>query len=290
MEADVLLEGIARGEFHRADAFKCADLFTVDPAFFSALKDELKSLVSRNAPSDVQDEEHPSNWTGPSGKAIQFALLSESGDFADTSTIGSKTMEDKRFHHAAAYPTLAAFIALFPHATNMRLLGLGPNGGLSPHKVNSSWRKGRSWYFTARFHLPVVTNPQALVLLDGDLFHFQAGRVYFFHNGCVHSAYNGGDTDRFHLVWDMLMTQETIDLMFGNDSYPPLERTPSNSRAVPVAKSVEVGEFEVLAARDYYRLLRLHKLNVDPQKWGNLYLRYRYAWYRFGRPSVAMVE
>lgn len=290
MEADVLFEGIARGEFHRADALKCADLFTLDPSFYSALTDELSRLVSRNAPSEVHDKDHPSNWTRPTGKAIQFSLFNESGDFADSSGIGSIATKGKRFHHATTYPALADFIAMFPHLINMRLNGLGANSGLAPHKVNSSWWQGRRWYFTVRFHLPIVTNPQALVLLDGDLFHFQPGRVYFFHNGCIHSAYNGGETERFHLIWDMLLTQETVDRMFGDESYPPLMRTPGESRAVPVVKSVEVDEFEVLAARQHYERLRLRRLNVDPRKWGLFYLRCRYAWYRLGRPSVATIE
>jgi Aspartyl/Asparaginyl beta-hydroxylase len=256
----------------------------------SALKEELQVLVGRNTPSEVQDKAHPSNKTKPTGNVVQFALLNNRGKFADTSEIGSRSIYGKRFHHAAEYPTLATFIGMFPHATSMRLLGMGPNGGLHPHKVNSSWRRGRNWYFTARFHLPIVTNPEALILLDGDLFHLQAGRVYFFHNGCVHSAYNRGETERFDLVWDMLMTQETIDLMSGDDSYPPLERTPSSSRDVPIVKSIAVDEYDVLAAKAYYQRLRLEKLNVDPHKWGNLYLRCRYLWYRFGRPSVATVQ
>jgi len=279
VEADAVLAGNAKGEFHRTDPLKCAELFTIEPASFLPLKNELQILAGHNAPSEVQDKTHPANRTKPTGDVVQFSLLNNTGNFADTAEFRSRSIYGKHFHHAADYPALAAFIALFPHATSMRLLGMGPNGGLHPHKVNSSWRKGRHWYFTARFHLPIMTNPEALILLDGDPFHFQEGRVYFFHNGCIHSAYNGGETNRFHLVWDMLMTQETIDLMFGDDSYPPLERTPSNSREVPVVKSVTMDEYDVLAAKSYYERLRLEKLNIDPHKWGNLYLRSRYLLY-----------
>src|SRR5262249_14818748 len=43
----------------------------------------------------------------------------------------------------------------------------------------------------------------ARVMLDGEQFQLQAGIVYFFNNGCVHSAHNGGDEPRYHLVRDM---------------------------------------------------------------------------------------
>src|SRR5690606_3713771 len=71
----------------------------------------------------------------------------------------------------------------------------------------------------ARFHLPLITTPQARMLADGGLFHFKAGYVYLFNNGCVHSASNDADSDRLHLVWDQLMTERAIDAMFG--STPP---------------------------------------------------------------------
>jgi hypothetical protein len=291
MEADIVLEGIARGEFHRAGALKCSELFTVNTDFFSTLHDELRTLAARNAPSEVQEKDHVTNWTKPIGRAIQFSLLNESGDFSDTSRDHQLTTQGKRFHHAAEYPTIAAFIAMFPHAVNMRLNGMAPGGGLSPHEENVAWQKGIRWYFRARFHLPIVTNPDAFVFLDGDLLHLEQGKVYYFNNGCVHSAVNRGETDRFHLVWDMLLTEETIDLMFGDDSHPPLERTPSNSRGVPVVKSEPVGRYETIGrGEELYRYLRLKNFNIEPYQWQNVYNLGRYLSYRVtGKPSAVSV-
>jgi hypothetical protein len=153
-------------------------------------------------------------------------------------------------------------------------------------------RKGPRWYFRGRFHLPIVTNPEAYVLLDGDLFHLQEGRLYFFNNGCIHSAINDGETDCFHLVWDMLLTEATIELMFGDESHPPLERTPSNSRGVPVVKSIPVVRYEPFGGgQTLYRHLRLKSLDIEPYQWQNVYNLGRYLTYRFiGKPSAAPVQ
>jgi hypothetical protein len=136
VEANVVLEGVARGEFHQEGALKCSELYTVDPAFFSALKDELCTLVARNTPSEVQEEDHITNWTKPIGRAIRFSSLNESGDFDDTGRDHQLTIHGKRFHDVADYPSVGAFIAMFPHAINMRVNGMSPRGG-SPHTKNT---------------------------------------------------------------------------------------------------------------------------------------------------------
>jgi Aspartyl/Asparaginyl beta-hydroxylase len=280
-DTSAVLNGVAKGDFHQPGGLKCECLFGLDEAFFDALRSDIRSLVVNNTPSDVNRDDHVTNWTKPYGQAIQFSLLNRSGDFADTSSDHTLTIHGKRFHHETDYPVLAEFISLFPHALNMRLNGMSPQGGLSPHEEHVGWRQGRRYFYRGRFHLPIETNPEAVVLLDGDFFHLEPGSLYFFNNGCIHSAANRGNSQRFHLVWDMLLTQETIDLMFGTDSPWPLKRLPKDLQRVPIVESAPIGAYEISGAGEkIYRLLRLSAFGIKPYRWQNQFNMARYRAFR----------
>jgi hypothetical protein len=92
----------------------------------------------------------------------------------------------------------------------------------------------------ARFHLPIQTNEQSTVLADGHWFRFERGNLYAFNNGCVHAARNEGDEHRFHLVFDVLMTERAYRTMFetGNDWIR------HDVAEVPVAEQVQVDSWE----------------------------------------------
>lgn len=292
MQNPDILTAIANGDFHRPGALRCAQLFSLEPTFFERLRSDVARLVVDNLPSEVADEHHVTNWTKPYGRAIQFSLLNGSGDLSDTSVDHDRSVYGKRFHHAATYPALGELIGLFPHAVNMRLNGMSPSGGLSPHEEHLAWRKGRRYYFRARFHLPIETNPGAEVLLDGDLLHLEAGNIYFFNNGCIHAASNTGDTQRFHLVWDMLLSDETLELMFGEGSHGPLLRTPPEQRAVPVRRSVGVDAYQISGpGAILYQALHLGALGITPHAWQNRFNDARYAFFKaVGRPTPAPVQ
>jgi hypothetical protein len=291
-EKTALLDRIARGNFHRPGGLKCAKLFSLDGEFFARLQSDIGRLVISNAPSEVANADHVTNWTKPYGRAVQFSLLNRSGRFDDTSVDHDRSVRNKSFHHAHEYPALGEFIALFPHAVNMRLNGMSPSGGLSPHEEHIVWRRGRRYYLRARFHLPIETNPHAVVLLDGDLFHFESGCIYFFNNGCIHSAKNEGETQRYHLVWDMLLTTDTIELMFGDASHPPLQRAPVDSRDLSPCGSVAVDKYEISGVGGrLYDLLHLDALKVSPPEWQNRYNAASYSLYRaVGRPTPIMLH
>lgn len=88
----------------------------------------------------------------------------------------------------------------------MRLMRLEPKGCLSFHKD-----------FYSRYHVPIVTNDSCFVMINesrkepwltGDLqipsihtYHLPAnGNMYWVDTTKRHTVYNGGDTDRIHLV------------------------------------------------------------------------------------------
>lgn len=249
---------------------KALRLFRVKDELFDRLSGELKQLTERYSPSRVADYGHATNWTNPFGAAVQFSLLNRSGRFDDTSADHDLSLSGKSFHYAAEFPAVDELIRAFPHAVNMRLNGMGQKSGLSPHEENVvHWcglKNPRRFFVRVRFHLPIQTNPQALVLLDGQTFHFEERYIYFFNNGAVHSANNQGDRYRYHLVWDMLLSRETFNLMFAQEGLPGfLEGISEGERQVLPSGTVNVEDYAIAGLElRLYRLMRLQRLGVTP--------------------------
>lgn len=270
-----LLRQLAKANFHKG-GIKCLRLFRVDPEFFDHLAAECLGLARSASASSVSDQAHVTNWTKPYGRAVQYSLLNASGDFADTSADHTHTIHGKRFHRGEAYPTLAKFIAVFGDAISMRLNGLGPTSGLSPHEehVVHYDPARRAHYLRTRFHLPIETNRGCEMLLDGELFHFEKGYVYFFNNGAVHSASNAGSEFRYHLVWDMLLTPATYNLMFLDVAPAPpfLQRVAPDALRVEVTRSCRIREFQISGDGErLYTKLGLARFGVRPYHFQRLY-------------------
>jgi hypothetical protein len=284
-----VLNDIARANFHRG-GLKTARLFRLEPDFFRRVREEVLRFVDLHRPSDVQGTGHVTNWTKPFGSVFQFSLLNRSGRVDDTSSDHDLSLDGKRFHFGSEFPALAAFVTAFPHAINMRLNAMGEKGGLSPHEEHPlRYRTDRDCWLTARFHLPVVTNPAVEVLLDGELFRLEEGSVFFFNNGCIHSAVNRGENVRYHLVWDMLLTRETYELMFaesGGDLPPFLHRTVGAER-VPAAHHREpIREYQTYGpGLDLYKKWDLGRFRIPPYRFQNLYTSWRYLRHQW-RESV----
>jgi len=229
MNEAALLAGIRDGNYH-AGGIRCLRLFQVEPAYFAELSADIKRLCCTERASDVNDPKHVTNWTRPRGRVVQFSLLNTTGRYDDFSTDHNLSCLGKKFHGAVQYSALSDFLALFPHTVNARINVMSAGARLSPHEENAVIRtRGGSISARVRFHLPIVSNPAAELMLDGSVFHLVPGMVYFINHGCVHSACNGGEDPRIHLVWDMLLTREAFNFMFGNDSRSP--------RLLPIAES-----------------------------------------------------
>ncbi len=72
----------------------------------------------------------------------------------------------------------------------MRLLKTVPRTSLSWHRDPEP-----------RVHIPIITNPGAMMVIDNHATHLPAdGSVYFTDTRYYHSAFNGGEQDRVHLV------------------------------------------------------------------------------------------
>ena len=274
-----LLRDIVRACYHKG-GLRTARLFRLEPGFFAALKAEVLDFVETHKPSDVRGAEHVTNWTKPFGTVYQFSLLNRSGRVDDTSADHDLSLAGKSFHFADRYPRLGDFVAAFPHAINMRLNAMGQKAGLSPHEEHPvRYVDRKSCWVTTRFHLPVMTNPGVEVLLEGDLYRLEEGSVFYFNNGCVHSAVNRGGDMRYHLVWDMLLTRETFELMFSPApaSAPFLLKTTGGDRVVQPHGRERVREYQIYGPNlERYKRWKLERFGLAPYQFQNLYNHYRF--------------
>jgi hypothetical protein len=233
MSGEEILAGIRDANYHRG-GIRCLRLFRVRSDFLSRLQDDVDDLRAAEPASDAGRPGHVTNWTQPFGRVLQYSLLNRSGRADDFSADHDLSCFGKRFRAASRYPALAELIELIPHAVNFRIHAMEPHSGLSTHEEHTVIRtKLGTVGIRARFHLPLRTNPSAQLMLDGAVHHLQEGTIYFVNNGCVHWARNDGEETRTHLVWDQLLTRETLELMFGDAPVDgsPLERFVRSERA-----------------------------------------------------------
>lgn len=186
--------------------------------------------MEENEAADVASGNHPINWVLSYGKSRSYSLFNSKGDVADNSDLLTFDTSKKRFHGAEKYPTVAAFMALFPDTTNWRINVLHPSppmkpgegfqsSGFSPHRaytmheVHDKTAASPASALTEKtamrmkFHMPVFTQADYVDMHQFDRsYAFEEGKAYYFTNGCPHSVENRGTIPRVHLIWDMLLT------------------------------------------------------------------------------------
>lgn len=244
----LLLRGIRDANYHRP-GIRCLRLFTADSPTLQRLTAEAERLRARHTPSLPSAPDHVTAWTSPRGRVEQFSLLNASGRYDDFSRDHDLSCLGKRLHHRTRYPALSALADALPHLVNFRINVLGPRAALTPHEEHSVVRSRTGTVgVRARFHLPLVTNPEASLLLESDVHHLEAGTVFLVNHGCVHAAENAGATDRIHLVWDMLLTARAAEVMFGRGAAPAGFTRPS-VRAVRPANRRTITRWERIAPR-----------------------------------------
>jgi len=72
----------------------------------------------------------------------------------------------------------------------------------------------------ARLHIPIITNPGALMIVEKEVHHMEAdGGVYYVDTTKYHTALNGGEEPRVHLVATILDDNKEEELyeIYGGD-------------------------------------------------------------------------
>ncbi|MES2207134.1 MAG: aspartyl/asparaginyl beta-hydroxylase domain-containing protein [Pseudomonadota bacterium] len=84
--------------------------------------------------------------------------------------------------------------------TSVRLMSLEPGGIIKPHTdLGTSFEDG-----LARLHIPIVTDPMIMFVIDGELIHFSRGATWYLNASCVHSVTNVSSFPRIHLMLDCI--------------------------------------------------------------------------------------
>lgn len=98
-----------------------------------------------------------------------------------------------------AQPQLQRFLDdTFPVPPVLAWLGLSPRGStIHAHVDNTA-----HWDEHHRVHVPLVTNPAALLCVEGRFLHLRPGSAWLLNNSVVHGACNDGPP-RLHLVVDL---------------------------------------------------------------------------------------
>lgn len=213
MSIETVRDRVIAGNRHQG-GLKIQPCLAVDPAWFASIQDDVRALLEEREASDVMQPAHPSYWVRPFGNgATQHNLFNKSGSTSECTNHSAK--DANCTFTAPELVSLKRFFDLFEsRVLTFRLNGLMPGSGLGAHEefIVSGDR------IRLRFHLPIFTNPEAALLVDDEKFHFREGYVYFFNNGCVHSAVNKGDTNRYHFVWDMWLDEWVYEKLLNLDS------------------------------------------------------------------------
>ena len=63
-----------------------------------------------------------------------------------------------------------------------------------------------------RIHVPIITNPKAVIKIINKEYHWEKGQVYYADFSFPHSVENNGDNDRYHLVIDCEISKHQKEL------------------------------------------------------------------------------
>lgn len=85
----------------------------------------------------------------------------------------------------------------------VRLLKLASGKAIGEHRDQFGGNAGK---VVRRCHIPVLTNPKVGFNVNGVRYHLEAGELYVVDVREKHSVANHGETDRIHIVFDVVGT------------------------------------------------------------------------------------
>ncbi len=78
------------------------------------------------------------------------------------------------------------------------LARLAAGHGIAPHEDAEP-----SHPFVHKIHVPLQTNPRALLTIDDHTLHLEVGHAWEVNNLVPHAAFNGGVRDRIHFIFEV---------------------------------------------------------------------------------------
>ena len=104
-------------------------------------------------------------------------------------------------------PLLSAFLDTLgrEHVTMVNYYNMAPNSVQHAHRDQS----GNLLFGISRLHLALKTNPAAFLEVEKRRYHIPLDEIWALDTSGLHSAQNGGDEGRVHLVIDVRRVPET---------------------------------------------------------------------------------
>jgi hypothetical protein len=84
-------------------------------------------------------------------------------------------------------------------AGRVTLVNLPKHKLVTPHRDRSIYSK-----VINRVHVPIITNPDVYFSVEDETVNMKPGEAYEVNNAKLHGAYNFGDSDRVHLMIDII--------------------------------------------------------------------------------------
>ena len=126
------------------------------------------------------------------------SLILRGGAAGETSDVGSVEGEDSPWLGSSPYMRhLLSEHGPFGRAASAYCFRTAPFGKSSRHVD-----QGAFWQDTYRIHIPIITNAEALILVQGRALHLAAGHAWSFDNQAHHAVVNGAEA-RTHLLLDV---------------------------------------------------------------------------------------
>lgn len=136
-------------------------------------------------------------------------LRSPGGDATRTDPGGPGPDDYAATHWLQQLPYLREILDSIPAPLNaVRLLALGPAAASQPH-CDPKYTLARGM---VRLHIPIVTHPGAVLVLDGTEHRWQPGEFWYGDFSREHLVRNTGPVRRVHAVIDTLLTRELAEL------------------------------------------------------------------------------
>ncbi len=123
-------------------------------------------------------------------------------------TPGARAFRDTAL--LASCPYFREVIASFrAEIRGVRLLRLTPGSAIREHTDHEYTSDDG----VLRLHIPVVTNPDVVFLLNGSRVRMAAGSAWYLRLSDPHSVANNGSSDRVHMLVDTLMNAHLAALL-----------------------------------------------------------------------------
>ncbi|MFI1094175.1 aspartyl/asparaginyl beta-hydroxylase domain-containing protein [Streptomyces sp. NPDC020917] len=151
---------------------------------------------------DGASEEYSADWR-------VLPLRSPGGDERRTDAGGPGPLPFRDTRWLGRTPYLAEIIASLPTGVrSARLMSLGVGAAVETHRDTPlGFAKGM-----VRLHVPITTNDNAVLVLDGETHRWQPGTFWYGDFSRPHSIANTGGSDRVHLVIDCAVSLRLFEV------------------------------------------------------------------------------